>query len=342
MTDCTTKRPRLLSYMAAVMSISTSLAKSNALNAVRSTSVVSIIDLSYSLPELMIGTHDGTFHCDEALAIGMLKCLPKYASSTVLRTRKPDPLNFCSIVVDVGATYDPANHRYDHHQRGFMHTFDGYTTKLSSAGLVYKHFGREILHEVAKTVTSDEADQRILVDVSYEKIYKDFMEHIDAIDNGISVCDSAPKYHISSTLSNRVGALNPAWNEESSAEIINARFVEAMALTCSEFLQEVESLMKVWWPARSIVQQAVKKRYSIHESGKIVIMGQYCPWKDHIFDIEKEVCGCYPLCLVIFPFTWKSHYVLVYVIQESVTNPILYALYEDSGGSWRIQVRYLR
>ena len=30
---------------------------------------------------LKIGTHNGTFHCDEALACYMLKCLPKYKVS---------------------------------------------------------------------------------------------------------------------------------------------------------------------------------------------------------------------------------------------------------------------
>jgi uncharacterized UPF0160 family protein len=44
------------------------------------------------------------------------------------------------ILVDVGGIYDPARHRYDHHQIGFTGTLDDkHTTKLSSAGLVYKY-----------------------------------------------------------------------------------------------------------------------------------------------------------------------------------------------------------
>ena len=48
--------------------------------------------------------------------------------------------------VDVGGTYDGAKLRFDHHQRGFTHVLDelGFDTKLSSAGLVYKHFGRQV------------------------------------------------------------------------------------------------------------------------------------------------------------------------------------------------------
>lgn len=33
-------------------------------------------------------------------------------------------LDECDIVVDVGATYDPKKHRYDHHQRGFNDTLN--------------------------------------------------------------------------------------------------------------------------------------------------------------------------------------------------------------------------
>ena len=78
-----------------------------------------------------IGTHDGSFHCDEALAISMLKCLPQFESAVVVRTRKPDILASCSIVVDVGAVYDSEALRFDHHQREFTGVLDGYDTKLS-------------------------------------------------------------------------------------------------------------------------------------------------------------------------------------------------------------------
>lgn len=55
------------------------------------------------------------------------------------RTRDPAVLDTCSIVVDVGGVYDEAKQRFDHHQRGFEEVFGhGFTTKLSSAGLVYK------------------------------------------------------------------------------------------------------------------------------------------------------------------------------------------------------------
>jgi len=48
-------------------------------------------------------------------------------------------LETLDAVLDVGGIYDPNRDRYDHHQKGFGEVFGhGFTTKLSSAGLVYK------------------------------------------------------------------------------------------------------------------------------------------------------------------------------------------------------------
>ena len=102
-----------------------------------------------------IGTHNGTFHCDEALAVFLLRqtnafrdagkaiLYPRnsysYHTSALKRTRDPAVLDTCDIVVDVGGVYDEATLRFDHHQRDFTEVFGhGFETKLSSAGLVYK------------------------------------------------------------------------------------------------------------------------------------------------------------------------------------------------------------
>ena len=276
------KRQKLDLNMFVIGSSSTGSAfRTNLFNNIKNSVILSTLPITNSnIP--VIGTHDGSFHCDEALAIGLLKMLPRYAQSPIIRTRNPTLLASCDIVVDVGATYEPEKHRYDHHQREFIGTLDnlGYNTKLSSAGLVYKHFGEEILGEIISETQ--------LVPIAYNKIYKNFIEHVDAIDNGISINDLPPKYHVSTTLSSRVGTLNPAWNEDSSSTLQNERFQDAVLLTSSEFLNSVEGLSKIWWPARSLVIDAVNERHQIHESGKIIVLN-HCPWKDHLFELENEV-----------------------------------------------------
>lgn len=44
-----------------------------------------------------IGTHNGVFHCDEALACFMLKQLPEYTDAEIIRTRDQKVIK-CSIL----------------------------------------------------------------------------------------------------------------------------------------------------------------------------------------------------------------------------------------------------
>ncbi|EPS63763.1 hypothetical protein M569_11020, partial [Genlisea aurea] len=86
-----------------------------------------------------VGTHNGSFHCDEALGCFMIRLTQKFAGAHIVRTRDPEVLQSLDAVLDVGGVYDPEKDRYDHHQNGFQEVFGyGFTTKLSSAGLVYK------------------------------------------------------------------------------------------------------------------------------------------------------------------------------------------------------------
>lgn len=70
-----------------------------------------------------IGTHNGTFHCDEVLACFMLKQLPEYANAKIFRSRNNTELNEnCDIIVDVGGEFDHKRKLYDHHQKSFQET----------------------------------------------------------------------------------------------------------------------------------------------------------------------------------------------------------------------------
>lgn len=144
------------------------------------------------------------------------------------------------IVIDVGGTYDATMSRFDHHQKGFTEIFgngqvptpaeptpiaaDGsktwFETKLSSAGLVYKHFGRHIIANKTGLKEGEQATHTLWI-----KLYKEFIEGIDAIDNGISQYDAAtagsPRYSNRTDLSSRVGWMNPRWNEPSNDDILD-------------------------------------------------------------------------------------------------------------------------
>lgn len=52
----------------------------------------------------------------------MLKCLPEYKDAEIIRSRDKEVLESCDIVVDVGAEFNHARKRYDHHQKSFEET----------------------------------------------------------------------------------------------------------------------------------------------------------------------------------------------------------------------------
>jgi len=252
---------------------------------------------------MKIGTHDGTFHCDEALAVYMLRLLPRYRDASIVRTRNPQLLNECDIIVDVGAVYDPSKHRYDHHQRGFMETLSPkHVTKLSSAGLIYKHFGQEAIQHVSENTLSPN-DNEIL----FLKVYKSFIEALDGIDNGINQypSDVLPAYTVNTDLSSRVGRLNPRWNQDEKN--IDERFRKAMDMAGTEFVETVDSLIHSWIPARDVVKAAYDTRKEIHPSGAIMRLTQFTSWKEHLSEIE------------------------------GVNPNVLFVLYQDTAGSWRVQ-----
>ncbi|KAL9303310.1 hypothetical protein ACSQ67_020573 [Phaseolus vulgaris] len=226
-----------------------------------------------------VGTHNGSFHCDEALGCFMIRLTHKFNNAEIVRSRDPLVLEALDAVLDVGGVYDPSRDRYDHHQKGFEEVFGhGFSTKLSSAGLVYKHFGKEI---IAKELKVDEEHKD--VHHIYLAVYKSFMEAIDAIDNGINRYDTdqPPKYVNNTHLSSRVGRLNLDWTDpDQSAAKENEAFRRAMALAGSEFLDSVRFHVKSWLPARSIVMETVAARHTFDPSGEILVLTKFCPFSE--------------------------------------------------------------
>lgn len=100
-------------------------------------------------------------------------------------------------------------------------------------------------------------------------VYKNFIEAVDAVDNGVNQYEDVrdPRYVDHTTLSKRVGALNPEWNEPSNNDAIDARFADAVALTGKEFEYAVRHAVSSWLPARSIVAAALQKATGVHSSG---------------------------------------------------------------------------
>lgn len=271
----------------------------------------------------LIGTHSGHFHADEALAVHMLRMLPSYRDASLVRTRDPKVLETCHTVVDVGGEYDAERNRYDHHQRGFATTFPNRPTKLSSAGLVFLHFGRAIIAQRLGGAVKEDSEE---VAMLHTKLYESFIEALDAHDNGISAYDPAAiaqagiEKRFSTggfTLGSVVGRLNPSWNDPVPSDPVEAqrveddRFLLASKRIGEEFEHDLNYYTSAWLPARSVVQKAFEARTQYDPEGRLLVIdGQSVPWKDHLYTLEDG------------------------------TPSVLYVLYAEKpepGAKWRIQ-----
>jgi len=286
-----------------------------------------------------IGTHNGHFHADEALAVYLLRLLPTYAESPLIRTRDPETLKTCDIVCDVGGVHDHSAKRYDHHQREFDAVFPGSKTKLSSAGLVWMHYGKEIVEAVTGLSASD-ANNALL----YQKLYDDFIEAFDANDNGISQYDPAalrqagiePKFSTKgfsmAGVVNRFNYAaadpreaakasvsidaNGAQPKQKTQEEEDTRFIKASQFVGEQFVSELLDKSQSWLPAREVVKQAFSERTQYDPQGRIIIIPhrpEGVPWSDHLYALEEET---------------------------GAQGSVLYALFAESGepnSKWRIR-----
>jgi len=61
---------------------------------------------------------------------------------------------------------------------------------LSGSGLVYVHFGKEIIEEILKRAMKQKDVEKKLVEILFDKMYENFVIEIDAIDNGVEIADT--------------------------------------------------------------------------------------------------------------------------------------------------------
>lgn len=259
-----------------------------------------------------ICTHSGSFHADESLAVYMLRLLPTYKDAVVVRSRNAEDWEASDIVVDVSAQYDGVKY-FDHHQREFTETFSSeYKTKLSSAGLVYKHFGKDIIKQIVANAGLKELSTGDL-ETLYQRVYKQFIESLDANDNGINKYDSdvQPRFNDSAiTIPGMISGMNPSWNSDDvSAAAFDSAFQKASQFIGEAFVKLVAGYAGSWLPGKTIVTEAVSKRAEVDASGKIIVLSQFCPWKEHLYTVEKE---------------------------NGIEGQIEFVIFVDSSGSWRV------
>lgn len=260
-------------------------------------------------PTPYIGTHDGTFHCDDVTACYMLKSLDRFKDHDIVRTRDPEKLAQAEIVVDVGGELAVDTLRLDHHQRTFQQTIRDYhpnikvtnsnkPVRLSSSGLVYSIFGKDYITKqlkLGKTYADvkDHAETKRMIDKIYERAYLEFFEEIDAVDNGVDIVSGENvvyNYYINSGVSSRVARFNPH-NKDATPEERLENFKKAMNMVGSEIEEGIKFLGEIWWPRSQQFREFVLKREQFDPSGQIVYIDSddLVSWKSALYELEEEL-----------------------------------------------------
>ena len=210
----------------------------------------------------------------------MLKLDPKFSHYPILRTREDSLMNTAEILVDCGFQYKPDKLRFDHIQKDFLEFFSAncrYTT-LSSAGLVYKHFGRELIQRMV-SVNPDE------LEFVFKRTYRGFIENIDASDTGIEQCSGAYHYNEYTGVAYDVRRMNDLVYTGMLSDDV---FEEAVELMKDTFTREVKLAKERDIPTWRFVADAFSARKKYDPAGHVLVLHRECPWEDVIQEINSE------------------------------------------------------
>ena len=219
-------------------------------------------------------THDGTFHADEVTAYAILALAePGTVPRSFVRSRDPAAIERAGIVFDVGGVCDPARHRYDHHMRDRPLRGDG--TPYSSAGLIWRAFGRAMLARLAP-----EADEALRERV-WAALDAEFILPIDRIDNGIGEAGGL-------SYGTLVADMNPSWDDPAPDE--TAAFLAAARFAEGALRRKAAALL-----ARLRAERAVLAAARTAADPRLLELPGHQPWQDAVFDHGL------PVLFVVYP-----------------------------------------
>jgi uncharacterized UPF0160 family protein len=154
---------------------------------------------------MLIVTHSGKFHADDAWAVAVLKIL--FPDAGIVRTRDSAIVESADFAVDVGGIWDPATGRFDHHQKGFSATRQS-GVPYASAGLVWREYGGRCVAALASQHTGHQLGDDKAREIAYG-IDADVVQYLDLSDVGAA--KSAPGgYGLSAVIS----GYNTNWLDE--------------------------------------------------------------------------------------------------------------------------------
>lgn len=221
-------------------------------------------------PHPRLATHSGGFHLDDAFAYAVLRLAlgldQAGVDHSLLRTRDEASIAGADLVWDVGAVFDPAARRFDHHQRGAPGRADG--TPFSAAGLVWREYGEAAVRAVLPPEAAGMAP------AIAAEIDQGTVRRIDEIDNGFGAPDD------DLGLAAVIGEFNPSWDsaERGDPTAEDAAFRQASELCGGVLRRRIESTR-----ARLASDGVVRAAHARSADPRVLELDRKMPWEDPVF-----------------------------------------------------------
>ena len=220
---------------------------------------------------MLVGTHDGHFHCDDVMCYAILKLL--YEDIGLIRTRDEKELEKCDILFDVGEKHDPFNQVFDHHFIDSPVRPNG--VPYASAGLIWEHFGIDLLAKKLPDRSLRELNE------IHNKIDRNIMQSIDAHDT----CYSPAHYSKHYTLPQVVSSFLPSWND---FDLMDEKFIEASEV-CAQVLENNFNYLNSLCEAERVILE----KYEESSNSKVLILDYFVPFQSciqkHNLDVDAII-----------------------------------------------------
>lgn len=215
----------------------------------------------------VVAVHDGQFHADDVFAVAVLK--RRFGNISTIRTRDPENLAKADFRVDVGGRFSPEDGDFDHHQEAAPIRQNKHKTPYASFGLVWRHFGPQML------------DKEIV-----QIVDRSLVQAIDSEDCGVAPWRDTPGQK-PATLDMVIEMCNPMWNELS--EIRDRETAMKVAFDNAVRLAEI-ILDRAVQRATAEIEARVRVRDAIRraEDPRIVVMENEMPWQRVILQEGRQ------------------------------------------------------
>lgn len=243
-----------------------------------------MLKLVNTIEEANFATHSGSMHADEVFATAFLELY--FEDIKLLRTTNINPSEHENILV-----YDIGRGRFDHHMVDAKTRDNG--IKYCSFGLLWQEFGRDFL-------TKRNIDN---VEEVFNYFDKDFVEQIDAIDNGVFP-NIQSNYKVK-TMFDVIKLFNPSIGSDQDE---NTQFIKVEAIAREILEQEILNCIGKVQTKHKI------DKYLENNNNRYLILDEYLPYEEFVLNSslgEKILFVIYPstrggYCIKTVPVSVKD------------------------------------